>query len=210
MNECNSWTHYPPSGVSPVQIPRRSIGHHSTDCARLTIPYTHAPYINAHVLTSPPSVPLKSRKTPARDDSRAHTFKRSRRERVDFPQIVVCCASSFQRRLAQQPRCLRYTSLVTVLSFLNAIFKIAQRPAAVVLFSRSDKRAWSMDGHGREMYRKFDGASRATLFVCFLVCYGFDSRPCATSLLWQVSRFSSKVRRLRKNLPFSESEKSWA
>ena len=57
--------------------------------------------------------------------------------------------SSSQRcRLAQQPRCLRYTSLLTALRFLNAVFKIAQRPAAVVLFSRLNKRAWT-DTDGR-------------------------------------------------------------
>ena len=63
--------------------------------------------------------------------------------------LTTSLPSSSQRcRLAQQPRCLRYTELLTTLSFLSAAFKSAQRPAAVVLISRLDKRAWT-DADGR-------------------------------------------------------------
>ena len=63
--------------------------------------------------------------------------------------LTTSLPSSSQRcRLAQQPRCLRYIELLTALSFLNAVLKIAQPPAAAVLFSRLDKRAWT-DTDGR-------------------------------------------------------------
>ena len=88
--------------------------------------------------------------------------------------LTTSLPSSSQRcRLAQQPRCLRYTELLTTLSFLNAVFKIAQRPAAVVLFSRLDKRAWT-DADGRCTAKSTVRRRR--------VCYGFAPRPCATSL----------------------------
>ena len=63
--------------------------------------------------------------------------------------LTTSLPSSSQRcRLAQQPRCLRYTELLTTLSFLNAVFKSAQPPPVVVHISRSDKRAWT-DTDGR-------------------------------------------------------------
>ena len=61
---------------------------------------------------------------------------------TSLPSSSQCC------RLAQQPRCLRYIELLTALSFLNAVFKSAQPPAAAVHFSRLDKRAWT-DADGR-------------------------------------------------------------
>ena len=61
---------------------------------------------------------------------------------TSLPSSSQCC------RLAQQPRCLRYIELLTTLSFANAVFKSAQRPAAVVQISRLDKRAWT-DADGR-------------------------------------------------------------
>ena len=70
---------------------------------------------------------------------------------TSLPSSSQCC------RLAQQPRCLRYIELLTTLSFANAVFKSAQRPAAVVQISRLDKRAWT-DANGR-CTATFDGAS---------------------------------------------------
>ena len=72
--------------------------------------------------------------------------------------LTTSLPSSSQRcRLAQQPRCLRYIELLTTLSFANAVFKSAQRPAAVVQISRLDKRAWT-HANGR-CTATFDGAS---------------------------------------------------
>ena len=63
--------------------------------------------------------------------------------------LTTSLPSSSQRcRLAELSPRLWYTSLFTALSFLNAVFKSAQPPAAVVHFSRSDRRAWT-DADGR-------------------------------------------------------------
>ena len=61
---------------------------------------------------------------------------------TSLPSSSQCC------RLAQLSPRLWYTSLFTALSFLNAVFKSAQPPAAAVHFSRLDKRAWT-DADGR-------------------------------------------------------------
>ena len=63
--------------------------------------------------------------------------------------LTTSLPSSSQRcRLAQHRQDLRYIELLTTLSFVNAVFKSAQRQAAVVQISRSDKRAWT-DADGR-------------------------------------------------------------
>ena len=58
--------------------------------------------------------------------------------------LTISLPSSPQRCRQEQLRHdLRYIELLAALSFLNAVLKIAQRPAVVVLFSRSGKRAWT-------------------------------------------------------------------
>jgi hypothetical protein len=86
--------------------------------------------------------------------------------------------SSSQRcRLAQQPRCLRYTSFAHALSFLDAVFKSAQRRGPVVHFSWCEARA-----QPRSDARCTTRADGRVAGSTRRVCYGFDSRPCATSL----------------------------
>ena len=85
--------------------------------------------------------------------------------------------SSSQRcRLAQQPRCLRYTSFAHALSFLDAVFKSAQRRGPVVHFSWCEARA-----QPRSDARCTTRADGRVAGSTRRVCYGFDSRPCATS-----------------------------
>ena len=73
--------------------------------------------------------------------------------------LTTSLPSSSQRcRLAELSPRLWYTSLFTALSFLNAVFESAQTTANGRSADFKVGLA-GMDGRGREMYRKFDGAS---------------------------------------------------